>query len=211
VRICYFPFDLSFSTASFFDCFKPECVLLTETELWPNLILEARRRGTPVGVINARLSEKSAGRYGKFKALFSGIFSSLDFVLAQTGDDAKRFAEQGVSPERIHVLGNMKFDSIDQGEEGEDALGKLREEWKLGKSDFVLLAGSTHANEEERLGRHYLRLKKERPELKMVIAPRHIERSQRLLKWFLNRKIRSVLATNLAISLSRTRVLLPFR
>ena len=113
VHVCYFPFDLTPVVKRFLDLFKPVCLLLVETEIWPNLLTEAKRRNIPVGVINARLSERSFKRYKIFPWLFKPLWEKLDFVLAQSEEDAVRFRGLGIAGESVRDMGNMKFDQAE--------------------------------------------------------------------------------------------------
>lgn len=178
--LSYFPFDFTFSCRRFFKTWKPECVCLVETEIWPNFLMEAGKAGVPVGIINARLSEKSAARYRKARSIFRPLFQRLSFILAQTQDDARRFMELGVNPERIEILGNMKFDNVPcaSPEPLEDSA--LRGRWGFSPQDRIWIAGSTHPGEEIKLIEIFSDLRREYPSLKMVLAPRHIERSPSL-------------------------------
>ena len=180
LSVCYFPFDLSRVCRRFFDCLHPRCVLLVETEIWPNLLREARRAGVPVGLVNARLSRASFRRYQRFRVLFRSLFESLDFVLAQTAEDAHRFERLGVPQERISILGNMKFDNVSLSDAPDrDA---LRRRWHFDSSDRILIAGSTHPGEEEKILKVFTELRKKSSALKMILAPRHIERTAQVVR-----------------------------
>jgi 3-deoxy-D-manno-octulosonic-acid transferase len=184
IHICYFPFDLTPVVNRFLDLFKPVCLLLVETEIWPNLLTEAKRRNIPVGVINARLSERSLKRYKIVPWLFAPLWGKLDFVLAQSEEDAVRFRELGISEESVRDMGNMKFDQAEwSAEHAGDAAG-LRQAWGYAAGDLVWIAGSTHPGEEEMLMGAFRSLRQRFPTLKLILAPRHIERSGGLLKQF---------------------------
>lgn len=105
-----FPLDLPSSVRRFFDATAPRLLVLVETELWPVVLGEARRRAVPVLIVNARLSERSARRYRRAARLFGGSWDALTRVLARTPEDASRFAEIGVPRSRIAVGGDLKFD-----------------------------------------------------------------------------------------------------
>ncbi|HOW58500.1 MAG TPA: 3-deoxy-D-manno-octulosonic acid transferase [Candidatus Omnitrophota bacterium] len=176
IHVCYFPFDLTFVVRRFLACFKPVCLLLVETEIWPNLLTEAKRRHVPVGIINARLSEKSFKRYQAFSWVFKPLWEKLDFVLAQNEESADRFRKLGILEESVRDMGNMKFDQADWAQAGGVDVGGLRQAWGVMPEDLVLIAGSTHPGEEEVLINVFSKLRQEFPQLKMIIAPRHIER-----------------------------------
>jgi len=209
IHVCYFPFDLTPVVKRFLDLFKPICVLLVETEVWPNLLTEAKARNIPVGVINARLSERSFKRYKIVPWLFKPLWEKLDFVLAQSEEDASRFRKLGIAEESVRDMGNMKFDQPSASDtfkglpmtvpndrkNFEGGLGQaewsagsevdtagLRKAWGYAAGDLVWIAGSTHPGEEEMLMGAFKALRERFPALKLILAPRHIERSEGLLR-----------------------------
>jgi len=181
VHVCYFPFDLTWVVKRFLDLFKPACLLLVETEIWPNLLTQAKERNIPVGVINARLSERSFKRYRIFPWLFKPLWGKLDFVLAQSEEDAVRFRGLGITGESVRDMGNMKFDQAEWSQEAVDSAG-FRRAWGYTPEDLVWIAGSTHPGEEEVLMSVFKTLRGRFPKLKLILAPRHIERSGGLLR-----------------------------
>ncbi|MFH1208202.1 MAG: 3-deoxy-D-manno-octulosonic acid transferase [Candidatus Omnitrophota bacterium] len=182
VHVCYFPFDLTPVVKHFLDLFRPVCLLLVETEIWPNLLTEAKRRNIPVGVVNARLSERSFKRYKLFPWLFKPLWEKLDFVLTQSEEDAARFRKLGVTEGSVRDMGNMKFDQAEWAAEGGVDVAGLRQAWGYAAEDLVWIAGSTHPGEEEMLMAAFKALRERFPALKLILAPRHIERSESLLK-----------------------------
>src|SRR3989338_4438755 len=110
ISVCYFPFDLTVAVRRTFNILDPNCLLLVETEIWPNLLQAAKRNRIPVGILNARLSAKSAKRYGRILRFIKHLFASIDFALVQDSQDARRFTHLGIPPANLHVLGNMKFE-----------------------------------------------------------------------------------------------------
>ena len=184
LRVFYFPFDFSFACRRFFRTLRPQCLLLAETEIWPNLLIQARQFGVPVGILNARLSRKSAGRYRALGFLFKDFFRHLDFVLAQTAEDAARFINCGLPSERVSVLGNMKFDNVvlNERESEKSTLAALKKEWGIGTEDRIWIAGSTHPGEEEMITRVFSRVRLQHPQLRLIFAPRHVERAPGLVR-----------------------------
>jgi len=195
VHVCYFPFDLTFVVRRFFETFRPACLLLVETEIWPNLLMEAKRRNVPTGIINARLSPRSFKRYQRFSWLFRPLWGALDFVLAQGREDAERFQALGILKESVRDMGNMKFDWAEWTEAGTEYAEELRKTWGFAPEDLVWICGSTHPGEEIILAEVYAGLRQKFTGLKMILAPRHIERSGSLLKIFEQQKARTVLST----------------
>ncbi|MDP3921578.1 MAG: 3-deoxy-D-manno-octulosonic acid transferase [Candidatus Omnitrophota bacterium] len=180
ITVCYFPFDLTRPVRSFFEALQPVCVLLAETEIWPNLLTEARRARVPVGIINARMSARSARRYMRFGRVFRPLMSKLDFVLAQSESDAAKFIALGVDSDRVQVLGNMKYDNS----AAKDSFSPDRRrcvkkaDWGFPENALVLMGGSTHPGEEELMCKVFKGCKESHPNLRMILAPRHIERSK---------------------------------
>ncbi len=183
VLVHYFPFDFSWAQRSFLKSFTPKLILMAETEIWPNLLMEASKMKIPVGVINARLSPRSGARYRRFLSIFSPLFRRLEFILAQTEEDAARFRALGVDDARVRVLGNLKFDNISM-KETDDGDASWKSRWGIRSGDLVLIAGSTHPGEEERILRVFTALRRKFPQLRLILAPRHIERSQALVDFF---------------------------
>lgn len=178
-RVFYFPFDTSGCVRRTFSQLMPELVLLMETEIWPNLILGAWDRKIPVGIVNGRLSPRSYEHYRWVRWLFRGILEKIRFFLVQFQWDADRLQELGVPESVICISGNMKFDTIGEGSEKEVA--RLREKFfPQGEAGKILLAGSTHEGEEEILLGVFRKLRFEFPDLKLVLAPRHVTRSKKL-------------------------------
>lgn len=193
VHVCYFPFDLTPVVKRFLDLFKPACLLLVETEIWPNLLTEAGRRNIPVGMVNARLSERSFKRYKAFSWFFKPLWEAIDFVLAQSEEDAARFRGLGIAAESVRDMGNMKFDGVEWS--GAQDIEGLRQAWGYAPEDLVWIAGSTHPGEEATLLKAFAELRKKFPKLKLILAPRHIERSEELLNKFRSNDLEMVLAT----------------
>ena len=138
----YIPYDYPGAVDRFFRHYSPSFGVLMETEIWPNLLAAAKRRGVPVILANARLSERSARAYGKVAALAQPAFSALSAVAAQTPGDARRIARLGAS--NVSVCGNLKFDVAPAPEK--TTLGNTWREALGGRQ--VWLAASTREGEE---------------------------------------------------------------
>ena len=164
----YLPYDYPGATARFFAHFRPAFGVLMETEIWPNLLAAAKRRGIPVVLANARLSERSARGYGRFGALVRPAFASLTGVAAQTIGDAERIGALGAA--RVAVCGNLKFDvtppteKIKLGQSWREAIGQ-RQVW---------LAASTREGEESLVLDAWAKVA--RPDALLVVVPRHPQR-----------------------------------
>ena len=169
----YFPLDLPGAVKRFFDRVQPAFLIIMETEIWPNLYFEARRRGIPVIIANARISERSIRGYRRFKRLTTAALSQVSCIAAQSELDAGRLIEIGADETRLEVTGNLKFDvELPPGllERGE----AIRQSW--GSKRLVLLAGSTHEGDEKPVLEAFTQLLRQFPEALLVLAPRHPER-----------------------------------
>jgi 3-deoxy-D-manno-octulosonic-acid transferase len=169
--VSYFPLDLGAAVGRALRRIRPAGVVLVELEVWPNFVRACARRGIPAVVVNGRMSERSYGRYRALGWYFRSIFRRLAAVGVQNETYAARLREMGASPV---VTGNLKFDAslgFDPAEE--------ERRWRdlLGLGDApVLVAGSTHDPEERILVDVFRKLRKEHPRLRLIVAPRHLER-----------------------------------
>ena len=135
------PWDTPAGVARFFDHFKPRLGLLMETEVWPCTVAEAKARGLPLVLVNARLSEKSLQQALRISALSYPAFAALGAVYAQTADDARRFRQLGVDV--AGVFGNLKFDATPS--HSQQILGK---QWRGGLQQPVVMFASSREGEE---------------------------------------------------------------
>ncbi|MBC7001868.1 lipid IV(A) 3-deoxy-D-manno-octulosonic acid transferase [Photobacterium sp. BZF1] len=169
----YMPIDFAWCVRGFLKTIKPSAMLIMETELWPNTLATVHQANIPVVVMNARLSERSARRYAKFQPVFDMIAVNLDHLLCLHRDDADRFAQLGIPPERLSVTGSVKFDIqiepalIEQSQ-------RLRQQ--LGESRPVWIAASTHNGEDEQILEAFNTVKQQHPESLLILVPRHPER-----------------------------------
>ncbi len=165
---CYLPYAYPWAIRCFLQHYRPAIGLLLETELWPNLAADCRRNGTPLLLVNARLSKKSYRRYARFPSLTSACLRNLSAVAAQTAADAQRLEALGA--QAVRVLGNLKFDAepapalLERGKELRQRFGAMRP---------VFLAASTRDGEEALL---LDALAEIRPDWLSVIVPRHPQR-----------------------------------
>lgn len=179
VTVIHNPVDLPWITASALRRIRPERLILVEAEVWPNLVRQAKKRGIPVVLVNARLSDRSERRFRKFAALTQPVFSMLDCVGAPFEIDVDRWAGLGIPLDRISLTGSVKFDEA-RTEKPIDQIRELREWLQANgcpESGRMLLAGSTHAGEELLIGRALLQLRERFPDLHYVVVPRHAERA----------------------------------
>jgi 3-deoxy-D-manno-octulosonic-acid transferase len=171
--IRFLPYDTPGSVRRFLARIQPRTAIIMETELWPNLLRECERRGVPVLLASARLSDRSVARYRRFGKLFSGVFTNNLTVAAQTAADAARFRAIGAAAAQVHVAGNVKFDlELDAGVV--QAGQKLRKE--LAPQRPVWIAGSTHAGEEEQVLDAHASMQAAGTDAVLILVPRHKDR-----------------------------------
>lgn len=175
---CLAPVDILPCVSRFIRALKPERLILTETELWPTTIIQARRRGLRPALINARMTERSRRRYGLIAPLLRPALSSLERVCAQTRDDADRFAALGARD--VAVTGNTKYDKGSAAPMSEATRQRLRLLGLEGRRLFI--AGSTHPGEEDAVIAAFQKARARGAGLSLVIAPRHAERARETLK-----------------------------
>ena len=170
---CYLPFDLHWSMRRFMQQLQPQLLLLLETELWPNLILQARRQGSQIAVINGRFSPSTVALFRRFHSFSRHTLAALDWIAAQTVTDAERFIQAGADAAAVAVIGNLKMDvPIDPALHV--AARQLRERLQPRP---LLVAGSTHEGEEAMLLEACVQLRARHADLLLVLAPRHPERA----------------------------------
>lgn len=170
-RVCYSPLDLPWVTRAYLDDIRPSILVLAETEFWPNLLAGCFRRGIPVVVVNARISDRSYPRYLRLRSLWRPFLSRLTAVLAQTPLDAERLRAIGCRPDAVSVAGNLKFDV--RAPQESEATRLLREH--AGSMRF-LVAGSTLEGEEDALLELWPQLVAAQPNMALILAPRHPDR-----------------------------------
>ena len=170
----YLPADQKSLVAQFFEKYQPKMLVLVETELWPNLIAQAKKINIPAILVNARLSEKSANGYAKVKSLTQPMLHGLTQLLAQDQASLQRFQALGMPTELSQVVGSIKFD-IHAPQSFVDQAEQLKDEWSLHHRKIITLA-STHAPEEQKLIKALSEHLIEDPELLIIVVPRHPER-----------------------------------
>lgn len=170
-HIFYFPFDFPFVVKRVLRKIRPSLIVLTETELWPNLLRYSEHFSIPVVLTNGTISSSSFTRYKKIRPLFKQILSKILFFCVQTQEDKDRLVHLEVAPEKIMVTGNTKFDLSFLNLDKEPLAN-----WNIEGKSPVIVAGSTHAGEEEFLLESFRGIDEKFPEALLILAPRHPER-----------------------------------
>ncbi|MCK0107587.1 lipid IV(A) 3-deoxy-D-manno-octulosonic acid transferase [Marinobacter sp. S0848L] len=172
VAYAYAPYDTPGAIRRFLRRVNPGILVILETEIWPNMIRQCRRRRVPVFLINARLSERSAQGYEKVKGLAAPVMKSISWVAAQAEPDAERFRRIGVATDRVEVTGSVKFD-VDIPDDVRKASEGIR---KTLEGRKVWIAGSTHSGEDEQLLSAHQSILEQHDDALLIIVPRHPER-----------------------------------
>lgn len=195
IDLCYVPYDVPSCVNRFLKRTQPKALLLMETELWPNLVNCTARRDTPVFLLNARLSAKSALGYARMRDLSESMLKNIRMVASQYPDTAERFQSLGLPKDRVVVTGNVKFDLNDQNARLPDELHELKKLQEAGT--LVWIAGSTHHPEEEVVLDAHRAILDQFPNSKLILAPRHVKRTQEILVLCESRGIRASLLSDL--------------
>ena len=169
----YAPYDLPGSVRRCFARLRPRLLMIMETELWPNLLDQAHRAGVPTLIASARISARSARVYQCLPGLMHAALAANVWVGAQSEADAERFRAIGVAPQRLALVGNIKFDRIlpDDIYERGAALRAL-----VAGQRPIWVAGSTHPGEESIVLRAHRQLLERAPRALLILAPRHAPR-----------------------------------
>lgn len=180
-RIFYFPLDFRFAARRALRALRPELVIIAETEIWPNFLLEAALARVPVMFINGRISGRSYTRYRMIRRMLRPTLRRVAAFMMQTATDAERVLYLGADPARVQVAGNLKFDLIPP--EQPAFLARLRQQLEEAGIQKVLVAGSTMESEEEPVLGAYRQVLAQATAAKaqmLVLAPRHPQRFERV-------------------------------
>jgi 3-deoxy-D-manno-octulosonic-acid transferase len=179
----YFPVDLPFAVRRVGARVAPAMVVIVETDLWPNFLYEMQRRRVPVLLVNARLSPDAFKRYQRLGSWGMRFLSTLARIGCQGGQDADRYLRLGVPAGKVTVTGNLKYDrTVERMDTGQTA--GLRRLLGLAAGKPIVLAGSTHAGEEEVVREAFVRLRARQTQAALVVVPRDPRRGQAVAALF---------------------------
>jgi 3-deoxy-D-manno-octulosonic-acid transferase len=170
----YLPLDFRFSVRRAFARVQPALLMLVETELWPNLLRTAREAGSRVVLVNARLSTRSFRGYRLVRPFMRRIFDCIDWIGAQSNEDAERFIALGASSDRVTVTGNLKFDS--KPPQAGKLSSQLGAALAVAQHGPVWIAASTMPGEEALLLQAWSEIRKQHPKSLFILVPRHPNR-----------------------------------
>ena len=167
------PLDLGVFMNSFLSRIQPTAVILVELEYWPQFLLACKARSIPVLVVNGRISDRGLKRWQKWNWLLGWMTRIPSRVLARSEEDADRFVQIGTPAERVRITGNLKYDM---------AKPEVSRRGSSSNRGFTWMAGCTHPGEEDVVLSVHRELLQEFPDIHLIIAPRHIERSETVRK-----------------------------
>ncbi len=176
-----FPIDLFFVTRKFARMIRPDCFLLIETDIWPNIMADLKAVGSRILLVNGSISSRAASRLSVLPGAASFLYGNFSFLCMQSRDDAKRMESLGIDKEKIDATGNIKLDikapPIDSAKRA-----RLLGLTGFKRNALILCAGSTHAPEERTLLKMFLSLRGNHPDLRLILAPRDTKRNRRVAK-----------------------------
>ena len=176
--VFYFPFDFTFIVRKTLNLVKPRLFVMVETEIWPNLLRECRRRNVRTALVNGRISPRSFPRYRIIRPFMRRVLGDIDRFCVQSEETARRLGKLGADASRVTVTGSLKFDSLDPS----TAPGRGRERvvrfFRISQGRLVFVAGSTSKGEEEAVIRAFNRVRTTQAgnNALLILAARHPER-----------------------------------
>jgi len=173
--VFYFPIDWAWTVRRLLQRVNPAAIFIMETELWPNLFRAARKRNTPIVLLNGRISDKSFGRYKRIRSFISRVLNDLTLATMQSEQDATRIRELGLDDSRIVAVGNLKFDSAGIAED-EGLTREIGERFGFADDRPLFVAASTHEPEEALILDAFRAVRQSHGTVRLLLAPRHPER-----------------------------------
>ena len=178
VRHIYYPWDSPSVLKRALTALRPAAYVTIETEIWPEMLFQLRKRRIPAFLVNGRLSESSFRKYRRLRFFWKRVIRRYSLIMTRSEQDRERFIALGAGPDQVKATGDCKVDALIARKNSAD--GAALREIFAGKEPLIL-AGSTHEGEEEIVFEVYAELLKIYPRLKLVVVPRHPERSRKLM------------------------------
>ncbi len=174
--VVFLPLDLQLCVRRALDALRPKALFLMESELWPVLIRLTHAAGVPVAVVNGRISPRAFGRYRLVRPWLPGLWRRVSLFLMQSQADADRLLALGAPPERVRVVGSLKWDASLGSRPVPQQVREVAGRLGLTAAAPVLVAGSTHRGEEDAVLGAFRALRSHHPQARLIVAPRHLER-----------------------------------
>lgn len=187
------PLDQPWVVRRTVKCIKPHLLLVAETELWPNLLKEVKKKGVPIILFNGRVSQRSYRFYRPLRFFFSDVLNNFNALCLKSSADRERMMNLGASPDDIHVTGDLKFHQLFALAESDKE--RLHKGLRLSQGEPILIAGSTHEGEEEIMLHVFKALRTDFSQLILILAPRHLQRIPRVEGLLKSQRVRWVRRT----------------
>jgi 3-deoxy-D-manno-octulosonic-acid transferase len=185
VTVLFFPFDFPNVVNNLLNTVKVKLLVITETEIWPNLLKECKKREIPTVLINARLSDKSFKNYFALRIFFNQVINLFTEVISQSESDTYKFRLLGLEEKKIKTFGNLKFVVSDE----------INQPSTINHQPLTIIFASTHRGEDEIAINTYKELRNRFKDIKIVIAPRHIDRTEEIKQLIEKNGFKAVLKT----------------
>jgi 3-deoxy-D-manno-octulosonic-acid transferase len=175
--LIFYPLDFPSSIKRAIQAIQPSMFIMTEAEIWPNMIRACHAAVIPVYLINARISDKSLSGYRLLRFWFSPILNMFTKIFAQSSADKTRLVDMGAHPDLVEITGSFKFDVANRNTAKEASIQTFLSRFGIGTQQTVLLGGSTWPGEDAILIDIFKRIRSRYPHLRLVIVPRHFEKA----------------------------------
>ena len=187
IPVIYSPVDLFFAVKKALRNINPDILIFLETEIWPSWVIEARRAGVRIALLNGRISNRSIKSYMRFKSFFKTILSNFDTLSMISEEDQRHIRLIGAEPEKAVVNGNAKYDMlISQTAPGTNEA--VRKKLQADPDVPVIVAGSIRTGEEALLLESFIKITDHFPDSLLIIAPRHLDRVKDIVQLLQNKK-----------------------
>lgn len=201
----YLPYDLPGAVNRFLKVLNPKLAIFIETEIWPNIINKLNKNYVPIVIINARISQKSLKNYKIVYTFMKKILSNVNLIAVQNIENANRFIKLGVNPNKLFITGNLKFD-IKITESMKQQITDLKKRWCTLRPCWI--ASSTHKGEEEIIISAHKNLLKIIPNLLLILAPRHPERTKKICQLIDSYNLNYILRTSSIDPSNKTQIII---
>lgn len=200
----YIPYDIPWCIVSLIKKIQPLCLIIMETELWPNLLNTCKTRAIPVIIANARLSDRSFPRYMRFRWFLQQMLHDISYVATQSELDTQRFIQLGLDANKITTVGNLKFEV--QVDELQLQAGKALKA-SIGER-LILVAASTHDGEEQLVLQSFKQIQQSYPDCLLILIPRHPDRFNNVAELLTQQQVNFIRRSSRANCTNDTTVML---
>jgi 3-deoxy-D-manno-octulosonic-acid transferase len=195
-NVVVMPVDAWWAVRRIVDFVRPSVFILVETDIWPATLDYLRRRGIHRILVNGRVSPRTYAAYRRARPVARSMFESLSWCLMQSDLDRERLIRIGVDPAKVVRTGNIKFDQEWPPMDEAERVRRI-EDLTFHPEDYIWVAGSTHEGEEETVLEVFKRLLPDHPRLRLIVAPRQVERAAAVRRLFENAGVPCALRTEM--------------